>query len=226
MEIIRSIPVILDHKEIKTRLHMERRGDWSRVQSLINSAQALIEARAAYRVCYIEERLEDTIKIDGVSLKSRVLRKNLDHVERVFPFVLTIGGALEEEMRACPDILKQYYLDTIGNAALASVRSYLEDHLRSRYALTTLSSMSPGSLKDWAIENQGPLFSILGDVQGVIGVRLEESLVMTPFKSISGIYFPTEIPFYSCQLCKRENCPSRKAEYSERLAREYGVREE
>ena len=223
METLQHIPVILDHEEIKKELHMERRGDWSQVQSLINSAQALIEARAAYRVCYIEERLEDKIRIDGVYLKSRVLRRNLDHVERVFPFVLTIGGAIEEEARACTDILQQYYLDTIGNAGLAAVRDYFEDFLRSRYALTTLSSMSPGSLKDWAIENQGPLFSILGDTQGAIGVRLEESLVMTPFKSISGIYFPTEIPFYSCQLCKRERCPTRKATYSETLAREYGI---
>ena len=223
METLGHIPVILDHEEIKTRLHMERRGNWSQVQSLINSAQTLIEAKAAYRVCYIEERLDDTIRIDGVYLKSKVLRKNLDHVERVFPFVLTIGGALEEEARACNDILQQYYLDSIGNEGLAMVRSYLEEHLRSRYALTTLSSMSPGSLEDWAIENQGPLFSILGDVPGAIGVNLEKSHVMTPFKSISGIYFPTEIPFYSCQLCKRGNCPSRKAEYSEHLAREYGI---
>ncbi len=226
MEIIRPIPVIFDHKEIKRRLHMGRRGDWSQVQWLIERARALIKASAAYRVCYIEERLDDTIRIDGVYLKSKVLRRNLDRVERVFPFVLTIGGALEEEARACPDILDQYYLDTIGNAALASVRSYLEDLLRSRYALTTLSSMSPGSLRDWAIENQGPLFSILGDVEGAIGVRLEKSLVMNPFKSISGIYFPTEIPFYSCQLCKRETCPSRKAEYSEQLAMEYGIGKE
>jgi len=223
MEIIRPIPVILDHKEIKTRFHMGRRGDWSQVLSLIERAQALIEAGAVYRVCYIEERLEDTIRIDGVYLKSKVLRRHLDQAERVFPFVLTIGGALEEEARACTDILEKYYLDSVGDTALASVRSYFEESLRSRYGLTTLSSMSPGSLEDWSIENQGSLFSILGDVEGAIGVRLKKSLVMTPFKSISGIYFPTEIPFYSCQLCTRERCPSRMAEYNEQLARDYGI---
>jgi len=202
---------------------MGRRGGWSQVLSLIERAQALIEAGAAYRVCYIEERLEDTIRIDGVYLRSKVLRRHLDQIERVFPFVLTIGGALEEEARACTDILEQYYLDSIGDAALASVRSYFEESLRSRYALSTLSSMSPGSLEDWSIENQERLFSILGDVEGAIGVRLEKSLVMAPFKSISGIYFPTEIPFYSCQLCTRERCPSRMAEYNEQLARDYGI---
>jgi hypothetical protein len=224
MEIIRPIPVMLDHEELKTRLHIRRSGDWSKVLSLIELAQALIEAGAAYKVCYIEERLEDAIRIDGVYLKSKVLRRHLDRVERVFPFVLTIGGILEEEARRCGDILEQYYLDSIGDVALASVRSYLEESLRSRYALTTLSSMSPGSLEDWSIENQGPLFSILGDVEGAIGVRLEKTLVMTPFKSISGIYFPTEIPFYSCQLCTRERCPSRMADYNEQLARDYGIR--
>jgi hypothetical protein len=223
MEIIRPIPVILDHREIKTRLRMGRRGGWSQVLSLIERAQALIEAGAAYRVCYIEERLEDTIRIDGVYLRSKVLRRHLDQIERVFPFVLTIGGALQEEARACTDILEQYYLDSIGDAALASVRSYFEESLRSRYALSTLSSMSPGSLEDWSIENQERLFSILGDVERAIGVRLEKSLVMAPFKSISGIYFPTEIPFYSCQLCTRERCPSRMAEYNEQLARDYGI---
>ncbi len=83
--------------------------------------------------------------------------------------------------------------------------------------------MSPGSLNDWGIEEQSPLFSILGDVETAIGVRLNESFVMVPNKSLSGIYFPTEIQFYSCQLCHRENCPTRKAPYDEKLAREFGI---
>jgi len=223
MEVIRPIPVTLDQEESKTMLRMGRRGNGKQVLSLIERARALIEARAAYKVCYIEERDEDTIRIDGVYLKSKVLRRNLDQAERIFPFVLTIGGALEGETRACSDILQQYYLDSIGNAALESVRSYLEDHLRARYALPTVSSLSPGSLDDWSIDNQKLLFSILGDVHGAIGVKLKDSLVMSPSKSISGIYFPTEIPFYSCQLCARKRCPSRKADFNEQLAREYGI---
>lgn len=223
METLEHIPIILEHGEISRRLHMERSRDWSQVQTLIDTAQDLIKAKAAYRVCYIQERLEDAIKIDGILFKSKVLRKNLDHVERVFPFVVTIGRKLEEGARACKDLLNQYYLDTIGNVALINARNYLKEHLRSRYALDRMSYMSPGSLKDWAIENQRILFSILGDVEGAIGVRLEEHLLMIPGKSLSGIYFPKDIPFYSCQLCQREDCPSRKAVYDERLAREYGI---
>ncbi|MBW2004444.1 MAG: vitamin B12 dependent methionine synthase, partial [Deltaproteobacteria bacterium] len=170
---------------------MEKRGDWSQVQTLIDEAQPLISAKAVYKVCYIESKCEDAITIYGTSLKSRVLRKNLDTVERVFPYVVTIGDKLEEKARSCDDLLKQYYLDTIGNVALTDVRKYLKTQLQSRYALDGMSYMSPGSLKDWAIEEQIPLFSILGDVEASIGVKLSENLLMLPNKSLSGIYFPT-----------------------------------
>jgi predicted transcriptional regulator len=83
--------------------------------------------------------------------------------------------------------------------------------------------MAPGSLEDWPIEEQKPLFVILGDVETSIGVRLTENLVMVPTKSISGIYFPTEISFYSCQLCPRKDCISRKAAFDQKLARENNI---
>ena len=225
MEILEHIPVNLDLEEIKKRLHMGKSGDWSQVQTLVEEAQSLISAKAVYKVCYIESKHEDAVTIDGRSLKSRVLRKNLNNVERIFPYVVTIGNRLEEKTRACTDFLKEYYLDTIGNVALNSTQKYLKDQFRSRYALNGMSCMSPGSLKDWAIEEQRSLFSILGDVKSAIGVGLNETLVMIPNKSLSGIYFPTEIPFYSCQLCYREDCPTRKAPYDEKLAREYGIAE-
>lgn len=204
---------------------MDRTGNGDQVQGLVEAAQPLIKARAAYKVSYVEEKVEDAVTIDGIRLRSRVLRKNLDRVWRVFPYVVTIGNQLEQEAGARNDLLEKYYFDTIGNIALIKARKYLEDRLRSRYALEGMSYMSPGSLKDWPIEEQQPLFSILGDVEASIGVSLNKSLLMIPRKSVSGIYFPTEITFYSCQLCSRERCEARKARYNEKLAREYGILE-
>jgi len=190
---------------------------------LLRKPNPLYQQRQFIRFAISSQKREDAITIDGRSLKSRVLRKNLNNVERVFPYVVTIGNRLEKKMRAYNDLLKKYYLDTIGNVALTATQKYLKDQLRSRYALDGMSCMSPGSLKDWAIEEQRSLFSILGDVESSIGVSLNETLVMIPNKSLSGIYFPTEIPFYSCQLCQRENCTTRKAPYDETLTRKYGI---
>ena len=223
MEKLEYIPLNLDLEEIKRRLHTEKSGDWNHVQTLVEEARSLISAKAVYKVCYIESKHEDAIILDGRSLKSRVLRKNLNNVERVFLYVVTIGNRLEDTMRACTDLQKKYYLDIIGNVALNTTQQYLKDHIRSRYALDGISYMNPGSLKDWAIEEQRSLFSILGDVESSIGVRLNETFIMIPNKSLSGIYFPTKIPFYSCQLCQRDDCSVRKVPYDEKLAREYGI---
>jgi len=84
--------------------------------------------------------------------------------------------------------------------------------------------MAPGSLVDWPIEEQAPLFKLLGDVENSIGVKLTDSLLMLPAKSISGIYFPTEVSFFSCQLCPRQRCESRKAKYDPGLAEQYGIK--
>jgi cobalamin-dependent methionine synthase I len=147
----------------------------------------------------------------------------LEKVGRVFPYVITIGTRLEQKADASKDLLEKYYLDKIGNIALSKARKHLEDYLRSKFAFDGLSYMSPGSLADWPIEEQQPLFSILKGAEVSIGVRLTESLLMIPRKSVSGIYFPTEVTFYSCQLCSRQHCEGRKARFNENLAKEYGI---
>jgi hypothetical protein len=226
MEILETIPVELNMAEIKRRLHISRDQDLSLAQQLVDFSQELFDAKALYKICYIDEKLEQGVTVDGLSFRSKVLRKNLDQVERVFPYVVTIGPKFEAEMRDCPDLLKKYYLDIIGTLALTSARKHLENHLKSKYALEKMSFMSPGSLADWPIEQQRPLFDLLEDVQNTIGVELTDHLLMLPAKTVSGIYFPTETSFFSCQLCPRKECIGRKAAYSEELAEEYGISEQ
>lgn len=223
MEILNNIPVEVDPKEVRRILHLNRSGDLQLMQRLINTATPLIEPKAAFKLCYIEKKLKDAVIVDGMRLKSKVLRKNLDPVERLFPYVVTIGPRLEEASRKISDTLEKYYLDVIGNVALTAVRKYLRKHLSTKFALGKISFMSPGSLPDWPLEAQDQLFQLLADVEDAIGVYLTQSLLMIPTKSVSGIYFQTEVSFLSCQLCQRGNCPGRKARYDEKRAREYGI---
>ena len=223
MEILNHIPVRLPLGEIRRQLHLDKDKRWEEVQTLIEAAQALITPKAAYEVSYIDQKLEHAVDIDGVRFSSRVLRKNLEEVERVFPYVITIGNKLKEKASESNDLIKEYYFDVIGNIALSATRKFLEKQLQSRYGLDGMSSMSPGSLSDWPIEEQKPLFSLFGEEETPVGVKLTKSLLMLPAKSISGICFPTEVSFFSCQLCPRDKCPGRKAGYDNKLAKEYGI---
>ncbi len=202
---------------------MENSSHWDEVQELIDRVEPTLSPQAAYKVSYVDEKREDGVVVDGVELKSRVLRKNLDGVERVFPYVVTVGRKMEEQLHATTDLLEQFYLDTIANSALNDTRIRLEDELKRKYKLDGISYMSPGSLADWPISEQRSLFSLMGDVQSAIGVRLSDSLLMIPSKSVSGIFFPTEVRFYNCQLCPRQTCTSRRAPFDRNLAREYGI---
>ena len=220
MEKLEQISLGLDIGEVKNAL---RATDGVQIEAFLEVAKLLISAQAVYRVCYIEEKLEEAVIIDGIRFSSRILRRNLEKVGRVFPHVITIGAGLEQRADASKDLLEKYYLDQIGNIALSKARKHLEDCLRSKFALDGLSYMSPGSLADWPIQEQQPLFSILKGAEVSIGVRLTESLLMIPRKSVSGIYFPSEVTFYSCQLCPRQHCEGRKARFDENLAKEYGI---
>ena len=42
-------------------------------------------------------------------------------------------------------------------------------------------------MADWPIEEQQPLFRLLGDTERAVGVRLTDSMLMVPTKSVSGI---------------------------------------
>jgi hypothetical protein len=190
------------------------------LNSLIDEARAIARPRAMYRMAYIDERHEDDVVIDGITFESRVLRINLEDAHRVFAYVATCGTELQEWMSAQDDMLVQYYADVISEQALRAAQAVLEERLIQGHGLGRTSTMSPGSLAEWSIRQQRPLFELLGDPEETIGVRLTDSMLMVPSKSISGVRFPVETTFESCQLCPRERCPSRRAPYDPNLYQE------
>ncbi len=222
MELFDTVHIELQLDRVQKQLHFE---DPVRMQGLMDTALRLMDPKAGYDQAYPAAHHERSVLIADQEFQSDVLRKNLDEVGRVFPFVITLGPALEDEAAGREDLLDRYLLDKIGDLILRQTSRQLQEHLQTRYHIPKLSSMSPGSLPDWPIYEQEKLFALLEDVPGRLGVRLNESLLMIPRKSISGLYFPTEISFFSCQLCPRKHCESRKAAFDAAKAKEYGTAE-
>jgi len=198
----------------------ERRSQTLGVEDIFKTAAALIRPQAIFGTAYVRKRSLDQIEIDGIEFRSRVLAKNLEHIERVFPYVLTIGDSLENKSRSSGNIITKLVLETVGDLALGSGLEHVQRHISDHYRLDTTSHMGPGQL-DWPIEQQRELFSLIGHVKDTIGVALTESSMMVPRKSISGIIFPTEETFVTCQLCQRNKCPSRKAAFDRAVSEKY-----
>ncbi len=205
-------------ESLKRRLRIKEGTNWDKqVTRLVSEAEAIARPRAMYGVAYVDSKGENNVVVDGVQFDSRVLRVNLETTHRVFPFVCTCGTELHEWADAEKDMLPRYYADEIAEAALRQVIEAFDRHLQERFQLGRMASMSPGSLPDWPIQAQRPLFSLFGDAAESLGVQLTDSMLMIPSKSVSGICFPTEQTFASCQLCPRERCPSRQAKYDASL---------
>lgn len=225
MNVLDHIPISFDADEVLRRAGLSGMGGEleNDVGQLVDAARRLANPKAIYDLCYIEGKTEDSVTLGGVQFTSRVLRINLDSVERVFPYVATCGTELDELSADANDILLDYCLDIIKKMALGAAITHLQAHLESTYALGQVSKMNPGSLEDWPINQQKELFAIFGDVEELIGVQLTDSFLMIPMKSVSGIIFPTEIIFESCQLCPRQVCRSRRAPYEPELAEKYEI---
>ncbi|OGD36771.1 MAG: hypothetical protein A2V45_11380 [Candidatus Aminicenantes bacterium RBG_19FT_COMBO_58_17] len=226
MEIIDHIPVNLEAGDIARRLRIrpDRAGSFH-LEEFLELAGSLISLRTVYDISYVGAKDAGSVEVAGVVFRSGVLRHNLENAQKVFPYIMTIGPELEKAATSLGDLLKQYYLEEIANIVLEQGAAWLTDKLQGRWGFPRLSNMSPGSLEDWPITEQRQLFSLFGDTEKTIGVRLTDHFLMLPRKSISGILFPSEEGFTACQLCPRDVCPSRRAKYDEGLAAEYRARD-
>ncbi len=216
MEVFKDISFNLDYKQFEKEISIEsyKHLEYG-PENLLDKALPLINPKAIFEVSYINERIDNKIKIGEKFFESRVLKEKLKDIERVFPYVCTCGDELEELQQNTDDYLEEYWLDVLKEMSLRVARNFLQKHIKDKFEIDQLSSMNPGSgnVKLWPIEQQESLFSLFGDVEQQVGVKLTDSYLMIPNKSVSGIFFPTEVKFQTCQLCTRKDCPGRKVPY-------------
>lgn len=133
--------------------------------------------------------------------------------------VVTIGSALEDkvsELFSQGEYPRAIALDAVGTVSVRALRNYLNSLLCQEIKeqnLQTTKYFSPGSA-DWDISQQKNIFQMIPVDQ--IGVKLTESYMMVPQKSLSwitGIGRNTTIfseDEHSCQICQATNCQFRK----------------
>lgn len=216
--ILDQIPYEADIEAVAKRVRVDPAGPfYDELVSYVEQAQVVARPKAMYGVGYIEERGDDWVVIGGQRFTSRILSVNLEPVHRAFVYVATCGVEIQQWAQGRTDPLEQYWSNVVQEMALRAASAALYAHLNELYEPGRTSVMSPGSLGEWPLSEQRPLFAFLGDTVGAIGVRLSESLLMVPTKSVSGIRFATEERFESCQLCLRSDCPGRRAPYDDAL---------
>jgi len=216
--VLNNIRCEIDLVKLQEKLHLkEGSEELCEILKLAAEAQLIAKPKAVYKRSKIEARGTNFVVIEGIEFISHILRVNLEDTSLVFPYVVTCGTELEVWSKQFDDIYVSYCVDAIKDMVLSSARQEFETFLDREFDLGHAVNMYPGSLPDWPIQQQKPLFELLGNVEELSGAQLTDSYLMFPLKTISGIRFPKEGTFESCQLCLKEKCHNRKTPYNEAL---------
>ena len=134
-------------------------------------------------------------------------------------FICTLGIATDQIIAATSasgDTLATIIMDSITTSLLGVLGEHIsiiikKEGLKEKGWASTCQ-YSPGQYK-WTIEEQKEIFQMVNGKK--IGVLLNKSYLMVPFKSISGVYGFGPIDEIdktrvACDLCPRENCIGRR----------------
>ncbi|KPL08228.1 hypothetical protein AMJ86_01500 [bacterium SM23_57] len=205
-------------KELKIKPGSSRA---SNLNQLIDKAASIARPKAMYKIVTVEVLPGEQVLLDKQPFYSRILCINLRDVHRAFPYIITSGIELYQWKNTIEDPFTGYLADTITSYALLEARERLMSHLSDQYGLRKITTMNPGSLEDWPLQAQTPLFALLGDPREAIGVYLTASLLMIPRHTVSGILFETDTDFVNCQLCPRGNCTHRRVPFDPEKRSQY-----
>lgn len=156
---------------------------------------------------------------NGIDFKSVKMSKALKGSHYAVCFVATLGDAIEEviqQLTKSNNLSEAFVVDAIGSVGVEQLVEGFYKNMgaafRRRGKGVTLR-FSPGYC-DWAVGEQHKLFRLVDS--HLIGVELSDSSLMTPKKSVSGVFGVTESPsaglepYNPCDGCGKADCIARR----------------
>jgi len=180
-----------------------------------------MDIRGGYRCFYGIDIDTDgsTLRMENVTFSvGQIIGSQIKKAESIAVFACTIGSGISELSKSCMkngDMIQGYILDTIGSVAVEKAMDVIQQKLaetESRRGRKISNRFSPGYC-EWDIGAQQQLFSLLPG--NFCGIKLTESALMLPIKSVSGIIgIGKKVKFldYPCKICESRNCFRRRGD--------------
>lgn len=176
-----------------------------------SDAGDIIKPKFIYKKVNIDDISKDFIIIDGIKLCSKMLADKIKGNDTAFVFIATGGNEIEAYIDQVSDCFDKYVLDIVAYMGCLSALKNMEKTIKDNYNINSYISLAPGSLPDWDVIEGKKIFELLGEDYKKIGVRILESGMIGPVKSVAGILFESQGTFNSCEVCMRQNCPTRRS---------------
>lgn len=162
-------------------------------------------------------RDRDSLVLGGRTVSpGRIITSYLKKSDFFILLVATAGTEYDswrQDIQDGGDIVRQYVADSLGSAIAEAIVAQSLDYLESmasKSALHISNSYSPGYC-GWHVSEQQTLFALLPEL--FCGVRLTESSLMLPIKSVSAIIGAGPLIVrkpYGCAICSKKDCYKRR----------------
>ena len=205
-----------DEKDVLKSLHMpEDHAFGESIAALLERTDQIAKPKGFFMECALEANTGSTVTVEGYTFHSPILCKKLKGLTTVYPYASTCSNELADYAETLTDMVEKFAFDAVmefyRRQIDAVVTGAVEDLLPEGQVA---SASNPGSLIGWHIREQKPLFGLFGENAVKAGIRLNESCLMFPVKSVAGIRFGSSEVTHDCALCQKKNCPNRKAAFS------------
>lgn len=182
-------PREIDINEVLRYAGVRRGGVNDEILRLAHECASMCQGKLRHDVCYAEfpvEITDDACHLGFGAYKSESLRKNLAGCDRVIVFAASVGLELDRLIAGFGSTApsKAHMLQAVGAERIESLCDAFCEFLSSEYG-ETCPRFSPG-YGDFPLEAQIDIFRVT-DPSRRIGLSLNESLLMTPTKSVTAI---------------------------------------
>jgi len=192
----------------------------SLIDEVLGESSEIANVRAQY--CLFErisfENESKSILINDITFNIKnIVYQQIKKSESVALFICTAGEEIGKKSRKYMherDLLRGYIYDVVGSEIAEAAADLMQDDLGKAAAesgLKITNRYSPGYC-GWSVNEQHKLFSLIP--YNYCGIRLTESALMDPVKSVSGIIgigSNVKSNPYTCRMCDMKDCIYRKA---------------
>lgn len=182
-------------------------------EEILRAGESIIQAKGGFRVLdTLLLQKEALILENEVFNIGPIIAKQLHKSQKMLVFACTAGPGIQDaydmQLKA-GDPLKAFLIDTLGSVAVEKAMDKMHHEIEChflKHVLHCSNRYSPGYC-GWSVSEQHKLWRFLPE--NFCGIRLTESALMLPIKSISGLIgLGTEVKrqAYTCSICTHEHC--------------------
>ena len=184
-------PPPLDLSEIRRYAGMREKTP--ETEAMLQSCLREVENALTYRVCYCEFPLsfeKNTIDLGFAKVTSSDLNKNLDGCHSILLFAATVGLALDRLINRYATVspTRSLFFQAIGAERIEGLCNTFVSEVskqKSKEGTVLRPRFSPG-YGDLPLQLQTNIFEVL-DCPRKIGLSLNQSLIMSPTKSVTAL---------------------------------------